>query len=78
MDEWNMSVSEAMELTHKSREFIINAIQQGVMPGAVVVSKTGIRNVHIPRKAFEAYMNEWNTSPTDKVIQALFKKYTKE
>lgn len=29
MDEWNMSVSEAMELTHKSREFIINAIQQG-------------------------------------------------
>ena len=49
-----------------------------MMPGAVVVSKTGIRSVHIPRKAFEAYMNEWNTSPTDKVIQALFKKYTKK
>lgn len=78
MDEWSISVEEVMRITKKSRDFILNAIEQGMMPGAVVVSKTGIRSVHIPRKAFEAYMNEWNTSPTDKVIQALFKKYTKE
>lgn len=87
MDELNISVEEVCKTIHKSRDFVINAVQQGMMPGAVVVSKTGIRNVHIPRKAFEAYMprkafeaymNEWNTSPTDKVIQALFKKYTTE
>lgn len=76
MDEWNMSVSEAMELTHKSREFIINAIQQGVMPGSVVEGESGRRTVHIPRKAFISYMTEWNMSPTDEVIEALFKKYT--
>lgn len=71
-----MSVSEAMELTHKSREFIINAIQQGVMPGSVVERENGRRTVHIPRKAFISYMTEWNMSPTDEVIEALFKKYT--
>ena len=76
MDEWNMSVSEAMELTHKSREFIINAIQQGVMPGSGVEGENGRRTVHIPRKAFISYMTEWNMSPTDEVIEALFKKYT--
>ena len=76
MDEWNMSVGEAMELTHKSREFIINAIQQGVMPGSVVKGENGRRTVHIPRKAFISYMTEWNMSPTDEVIEALFKKYT--
>ena len=76
MDEWNMSVSEAMELTHKSREFIINAIQQVVMPGSVVKGENGRRTVHIPRKAFISYMTEWNMSPTDEVIEALFKKYT--
>ena len=76
MDEWNMSVSEAMELTHKSREFIINAIQQGVMPGSVVEGENGRGTVHIPRKAFISYMTEWNMSPTDEVIEALFKKYT--
>ena len=78
MDELNISVEEVCKTIHKSHDFVINAVQQGMMPGAVVVSKTGIRSVHIPRKAFEAYMNEWNTSPTDKIIQALFKKYTKK
>ena len=78
MDKLNISVEEVCKTIHKSRDFVINAVQQGMMPGAVVVSKTGIRSVHIPRKAFESYMNEWNTSPTDKVIQALFKKYTKK
>lgn len=78
MDEWSISVEEVMQITHKSRDFIINAIQQGVMPGSVVTHSSGKRSTYIPRKAFKAYMNEWNTSPTDKVIQALFKKYTKK
>lgn len=42
MDEWSISVEEVMQITHKSRDFVINAVQQGMMPGAVVVSKTGI------------------------------------
>lgn len=78
MDEWSISIDEVMKITHKSRDFIINAIQQGVFPGSVVKHDSGKRSTYIPRKAFESYMNEWNTSPTDKVIQALFKKYTKE
>ena len=76
MDELNISVEEVCKTIHKSRDFVINAVQQGMMPGAVVVSKTGIRTVHIPRKAFISYMTEWNMSPTDEVIEALFKKYT--
>lgn len=52
MDELNISVEEVCKTIHKSRDFVINAVQQGMMPGAVVVSKTGIRSVHIPRKGF--------------------------
>ena len=46
------------------------------MPGSVVEGENGRRTVHIPRKAFISYMTEWNMSPTDEVIEALFKKYT--
>lgn len=38
MDENNISVEEVMKITHKSREFIINAIQQGTFPGSVDAS----------------------------------------
>ena len=31
MDEWSISVEEVMQITHKSRDFILNAIEQGVM-----------------------------------------------
>lgn len=51
MDENNISVEEVMKITHKSREFIINAIQQGCFPGSVAIANKR-RNVHIPRKAF--------------------------
>lgn len=43
MDELNISVKEVCKTIHKSRDFVINAVQQGMMPGAVVVSKTGIK-----------------------------------
>lgn len=77
MDEWNMSVSEAMELTHKSREFIINAIQQGVMPGSVVKHGSGKRSTYIPRKAFMDYMNNYYRAPSDKLIAAVVEELTK-
>lgn len=76
MDEWSISVEEVMRITKKSRDFILNAIEQGVMPGSVVEGENGRRTVHIPRKAFISYMTEWNMNPTDEVIEALFKKYT--
>lgn len=76
MDELNISVKEVCKTIHKSRDFVINAVQQGMMPGAVVEGENGRRTVHIPRKAFISYMTEWNMSPTDEVIEALFKKYT--
>lgn len=44
MDEWNISVEEVMQITHKSRDFIINAIQQGVFPGSVVKHASGKRS----------------------------------
>lgn len=42
MDELNISVKEVCKTIHKSRDFVINAVQQGMMPGAVVVSKQGL------------------------------------
>ena len=70
MDENNISVEEVMKITHKSREFIINAIQQGCFPGSVAISGTR-RNVHIPRKAFEDDMNKFSRSPSEQLIIAL-------
>ena len=32
MDEWSISVEEVMQITKKSRDFILNAIEQGVKP----------------------------------------------
>ena len=69
-DEFNISIEEVMKITHKSREVIINAIQQGTFPGSVDASGKR-RNVHIPRKAFEDYMNHFNKSPSEELIIAL-------
>lgn len=41
MDEWSISVEEVMRITKKSRDFILNAIEQGVMPGSVVKHDSG-------------------------------------
>lgn len=74
MDKLNITVEEVMQITHKSRDFIISAIQQGTFPGSVVVNENGRRNVHIPRKAFEDYMSFWRHEPNDELIIALIKK----
>ena len=71
MDEWNISVDEVMKITHKSRDFIINAIQQGVFPGSVVKHVSGRRCVYIPRKAFMDYMEKWNSNPSKELVSAL-------
>ena len=44
MDEWSISVEEVMQITKKSRDFILNAIEQGVMPGSVVKHDSGKRS----------------------------------
>lgn len=77
MDEWSISVEEVMQITHKSRDFIINAIQQGVMPGSVVTHSSGKRSTYIPRKAFMDYMNNYYRAPSDKLIAAVVEELTK-
>ena len=77
MDEWSISVEEVMQITHKSRDFIINAIQQGVMPGSVVKHGSGKRSTYIPRKAFFDYMNNYYRAPSDKLIAAVVEELTK-
>ena len=49
MDEWSISVEEVMQITHKSRDFILNAIEQGVMPGSVVKHDSGKRSTSLER-----------------------------
>lgn len=56
MDEYNISVEEVMKITHKGRDWILNAIERGSFPGSITVSPGGRRSAHIPRKAFEDYM----------------------
>ena len=70
MDDNNISLEEVMAITHKGRDFILNAIQQGCFPGSVDASGKR-RNVHIPRKAFEDYMNHFNKSPSEELVIAL-------
>lgn len=77
MDEWSISVEEVMQITHKSRDFIINAIQQGVFPGSVVKHASGKRSTYIPRKAFFDYMNNYYRAPSDALITALVEELTK-
>ena len=77
MDEWNISVEEVMQITHKSRDFILNAIEQGVMPGSVVKHGSGKRSTYIPRKAFMDYMNNYYRAPSDKLIAAVVEELTK-
>lgn len=50
-----MSIQEAMDITGMSRNFIINAVEQGKWPGTVITVK-GRRTVHIPRVAFMHYL----------------------
>lgn len=56
MDEYNISVEEVMKITHKGREWILNAIERGSFPGSITISPGGRRSAHIPRKAFMDYM----------------------
>lgn len=77
MDEWSISVEEVMQITHKSRDFILNAIEQGVMPGSVVKHGSGKRSTYIPRKDFMDYMNNYYRAPSDKLIAAVVEELTK-
>ena len=76
MDEWSISINEVMQITHKSRDFIINAIQQGVFPGVVVTHESGKRSTYIPRKAFMDFMTKYYRGPSDKLIAAVVEELT--
>ena len=52
----NISVEEVMKITHKGRDWILNAIERGTFPGSITISSGGRRSAHIPRKAFWDYM----------------------
>lgn len=77
MDEWSISVEEVMRITKKSRDFILNAIEQGVFPGSVVKHDSGKRSTYIPRKAFMDYMTKFYRAPSDKLIAAVVEELTK-
>lgn len=38
-NEYSMSIQEAMDMTGMSRNFIINAVEQGKWPGTVITVK---------------------------------------
>lgn len=70
-----ISVEEAAKLMHRGRLYVINAVMNGSLPGCYTVSKNGRRNVFIPRKAFMQFLETWNRSPSEEVIDALIKAY---
>ncbi len=67
----NISLDEVCNIIHKSKDFVIQAIENGSFPGSFAKSKSGRRNVHIPRKAFNQYMNNYYRTPTDELVAAL-------
>ena len=71
-DNENISIEECMKRMQKSREFILNAIQQNELQGIVVVNESGRRTPHIPRKPFEQYMTTYRQNPTEALVTALF------
>lgn len=78
MDSPVISVEEVAKILGKSRHFVINAVVNGSLPGCYTVSPGGRRNVSIPRKAFEKFMETWDRSPGEEVIDALINAYQKE
>lgn len=74
MDNLNMTVKEASRIMKKSQEFVIQAVQNGQLPG-IVIENNGRRSVHIPRIGFENYMNGLKKEPNQELIEALIEKY---
>ena len=73
-----ISVEEVAKILGKGRHFVINAVVNGSLPGCYTISPGGRRNVSIPRKAFEKFMEAWDRSPSEEVIDALINAYQKE
>lgn len=74
MDNLNLTVKEASRIMKKSQEFVIQAVQNGQLPG-IVIENNGRRSTHIPRIGFENYMNGLKKEPSQKLIEALIEKY---
>ena len=74
MDNLNITVKEASRIMKKSQEFVIQAVQNGQLPG-IVIENNGRRSAHIPTIGFENYMNGLKKEPSQKLIEALIEKY---
>ena len=70
----NITVKEASEIMHKSQAFVIQAVQNGQLPG-IVIENNGRRSVHIPRVGFENYMNGLKKEPSQKLVEGLIEEY---
>lgn len=75
MEQLGISVEEVAKALGKGRLFVINAVVNGSLPGCYTISENGRRNVFIPRKAFEKFMETWDRSPSEEVIDALISAY---
>lgn len=74
MKSQNISVEEAAKIMHKSQNFVIQAVENGLLPG-IVLKRGSKRSAHIPRIPFEKYMNEYKQEPNKELIEALIEKY---
>lgn len=71
IDEDNIKIEEIMKIIHKDRDWILNAIEKGMLPGTVTTNERGRRNAHIPRKAFYKYMTECHVIVDGEYIKAV-------
>lgn len=74
MDNFNLTVKEASRIMKKSQEFVIQAVQNGQLPG-IVIENNGRRSARIPRIGFENYMNGLKKEPSQELIETLIEKY---
>ena len=73
MDNLNITVKEASRIMKKSQEFVIQAVQNGQLPG-IVIENNGRRSAHFPRIGFENYMYGLKKEPSQELIEALIEK----
>ena len=73
-DPLNMSIKEAAAMTGRSQYFIRTAVEQKRMPGTCIISENGTRAFHIPRRAFMKYMEEYQSSNLESLVNMLFDK----
>lgn len=69
--EETISIAEISTRLGKSKHFVMNAIEQGTLPGSCTKTPRGNRDFVVPRKAFEEYMTSWHYNPSIEFVQSL-------